>query len=617
MMLAPTDNNGTPGVDSSPPNKLEYHYDLRLEIGVKREDETIPVVTIFHDLVQRMKNVADPGAVIVILTATDKLFFEQKDMSSEEFQKAFQVDETRGKMSKVLLGFKLRTTMRLSDLKKRLMNTFLIPNNMFLREHTGGFHHGVTSYTFGFLKDEHPDHPDIIESGKRILRIVKEAWKEIDKDDKNKWRNEFPSIFLGNNAPIFPIRFTKERVTAAMDAKEKIVTHALMVSTPTKYGKLLRAVLSLAVIKKKITNLIPFALSREEPSGYYSLVASQARFMENHRNIQISNVPDDSNKHLGAHGKTLYQVLTGNNKIQRVAYDPKDHKYHVSTRANAYRETHQWIKETLEEHKFIYRPEVKTMKFDYGNSGPKSSVYSDVFKDAISVAAETQDSSTIKTTRSNAWQQRPPLAISYVKVPDAFPPLTTTKQHALATQSTASETLDEDTIQSAISAAIKKLEAQHQAEINKLRQELRTELDLMKNQMKEMAHAVATQTYQALATEDSPLATKAEFARLDHRQSIQENQLATIIELLKGGHSKEDDITSRSIDTTSPPRNLKRTKPTLTPVKKNLCTDVFSTQSTDDEHQSSELNMTSQSLDDDTVPSATSDPFEDMEGCED
>jgi len=40
---------------------------------------------------------------------------------------------------------------------------------------------------YGFLTDEHPDHPDIIESSKRILRICKEAWKGVDNEDKHKW----------------------------------------------------------------------------------------------------------------------------------------------------------------------------------------------------------------------------------------------------------------------------------------------------------------------------------------------------------------------------------------------------------------------------------------------
>lgn len=614
-MTPSTDTNQPPGPDPAPATTVEYHYDLRLEIGVKKESETVPVVAIFHELVQRMKKAADPDAIVVILTATDKLFFEEKEMSSDDFKKAFQVDETRGKLAKVLLGFKMRTSMKLSELKKRIMPTFLIPNNMFLREHIGGFHHGVTSYMYGFLKDEHPDHPDIIESSKRFLRICKEAWKEVDNADKHKWREDFPSIYIGDNFPIIPIRFTKERISASVENKERVTTHALIVSTPTKYGKMMKTLLSIAVIKKKITNLIPFALGKEDQIGYYNLVAAQARFMENHRNIPIFNVPDDAQKRLGVQGKSLFHVLTGNNKIQRVAYDTKTKQYHVSTRYNFYRETHQWIMSALDEHKFDFKPNIRKMRFDYLSNGSKASVYSNVFKDAISAASEYQAGSTIKTTRSNAWHQRPPLAISYVKGDEAFPPLL---PKSPATQSTASETLDEDTIQSAISAAIKKLEAQHQAEILQLRQELSTELDDMKQQMKDMAKLVATQTYQALASDDSPLVTKAEIARLDHRQSIQENQLATIINLLQRPDSKENNKCSSDLtDTPSPPRQTKRNKPTLTPVKKNLCSEVFSTQESGDVKPTRrKVYAPMHSTDNESVSSATSDPDEGMEGCE-
>jgi hypothetical protein len=105
-MTPSTNSTVSPGINPDSSNMAEYHYNLCLEIGVKKDNETILVVSIFH---QRMKKVADPNTVIVILTATDKLFFKQKDMSSEEFQKAFQVDETHGKMSKVHIGFKMRT----------------------------------------------------------------------------------------------------------------------------------------------------------------------------------------------------------------------------------------------------------------------------------------------------------------------------------------------------------------------------------------------------------------------------------------------------------------------------------------------------------------------------
>ena len=65
----------------------EFRYDMRLEVAVKPGSGTIPVATIFHDLVKRMKSVVDPDKPLAILTATDHLFIEKKEMSRDEFQK--------------------------------------------------------------------------------------------------------------------------------------------------------------------------------------------------------------------------------------------------------------------------------------------------------------------------------------------------------------------------------------------------------------------------------------------------------------------------------------------------------------------------------------------------
>ena len=314
--------------DDSVPKPVPYQYDLRLEIGVKSLDGPVPVQSIFHDLILRMKAVAADGEPVVVLTATDKMFFEHKELSSDEFQKEFHVDNVDGKISKVLLGFKLKTLTTLSEIKRRLMHTYLIPNNLFLRQHVGGFENGIKTHSYGFLKDDHPDHPDISMLNQRYARIISEAWKKLDKEDRKKWRQALPNVFFGNTGIMLPINFTKERLTATFGDKDRITTNALMVSTPTKYGKLMKVLLDIALAAKRLNNLIPFALSRDNPEGYYYMVAHQARFMENHRNIPILNVPVEAQTKPGVKGETLLQVLTSNPAIQRVAYDHQQTKYH-------------------------------------------------------------------------------------------------------------------------------------------------------------------------------------------------------------------------------------------------------------------------------------------------
>jgi len=214
---------------------------------------------------------------------------------------------------------------------------------LYLRQHAGGFENGIKTYSYGFLRDDHPDHPDISMLNQRFARITSENWNKLNKEDQKKWKQDLPNVFFGKSGIMIPFNFTKERVTAVLENKEKIMTYALMVSTPTKYGKLVKILLDSALQSKRLNNLIPFALNKESPDGYYYIVAQQARFIENHRNIPIMNVPPEARIRKGLNGETMVDILNKNPAIQRVSYDLQQRKYHVSTTATTYKEVHQWI----------------------------------------------------------------------------------------------------------------------------------------------------------------------------------------------------------------------------------------------------------------------------------
>lgn len=573
-----------------------FQYDLRLEIGVKEPGGTVPVVAIFRDLVKRMKAVAaDGNNPLVVLTATDKLYLEQKDMSSEEFQQAFHVTQADGKATKVLLGFKIRSTTKFSDLKNKLMNSYLKPHHLFLRPHAGGFEHGVKTYAYGYIKHHHPDHPDLQKLNQRFARHLSEAWKNIDKEERKKWRTELPNIFFGQTGIMLPMTFTKERITTEIDGKDRINTHAIVVSVPTKYGKFAKTLLDAVLMQKKINNLIPFALNRENPDGYYYLTAEHARFMETHRNIPIMQVPFDATNKPGKRGQILLDLLHGHPHIQRVAVEDHQGRYHVSTTANKYREVYNWIDELLKDHKFPYEPHLRPLKYNSNTS------YGSIFKDAMSAATEKYDSVSIKTVSTNAWRTRPPLDISYVPTDSAFPPLPTKKPSIPSTPSTASETLDEDTIQSAISSAIKKLEDQHKADMLQLKQDFQAKFDAVESQMRAIGKQVATQTYKALTGDNSPLATKLDHEHLNQEISLIQTQLATLVNLLQTGSSVQSNSPSQpaSISHTPPPSHdntPKRSRLHTTPIKMKPLDDLYTQ--------------------DIPVSSAASYPEVDMEGCE-
>lgn len=592
-----TPSTVAPVANQKDPPPVPYQYDLRLEIGVKDVNETVPVVAIFRDLIKRMKAVAD-GNNLVALSAKDKLYLEQKDLTSDEFQKEFQVDKLEGKFTKVMLGFKIRSMTKLSDLKNRLMHTYLKPHNLFLRPHAGGFEDGVKTYSYGYLKYDHPDHPDISALNQRFARRMSEAWKSLDKEERKKWKHELPNLFYGTTGIMLPVVFTKEKIAAASEGKDKIVTTGLVVSTPAKYGKFAKTLLDLSVLNKKINNLIPFALNKEDAEGYYFIAAEQARFIEAHRNIQISQVPIDANTVMGIQGKTLHELLITNSMITRVSFDPKQNKYHVSTTANKYKEVHQWIDKTLKEHRFTYAPSIRPMK--YGST----TLYASVFKDAMSVASENFDPTPIKATVHNAWKPRPPLDISYVPTDTAFPPLPV-KKSSPATASTTSETLDEDTIQSAISMAIRKMEEKHKADMEILKQEFQSKLEAVESQMKDLGKQIAVQTYQALVKEGSPLATKTEQEILRQDVSLIKTQLATLIDMFQ-----------RPPNTKTTSGDMERQSPVMphTPPKGSDIQSKRTRVTTSPIHMASLDDIYTQEI---SGSSAASIPEEDMEGCED
>jgi hypothetical protein len=153
---------------------------------------------------------------------------------------------------------------------------------------------------------------------------------------------------------------------------------------------------------------------------------------------------------------------------------------------------------------------------------------------------------------------------------------------------------DEETIQSAISNAIKTLQEQHRAELAQLKSEMQTKLEAMEGQMKELGKQVAVQTYQALVMEDGPLATKSDHVQLQTEMGLISTQLSKVIQML----SSTSAATSAMQDiTTGPTRTGKRPNKNRTPEKKCLFGDPYTQENSD--------------------TSATSDLMEGVEGCED
>ena len=116
----------------------------------------------------------------------------------------------------------------------------------------------------------------------------------------------------------------------------------------------------------------------------------------------------------------------------------------------------------------------------------------------------------------------------------------------------------------------------------------------METQMKELGQQIVTQTYQALSTDESPLATKTDHIRLQNDMNVITQQLSQLLQMVSQGMSSEG--FTPSYNATSPARTGKRSKKNRTPEKAIYFEDMLT--------------------DDKTVTSATSDLDEGSEGCE-
>ena len=127
-MTLSSDDTNPAGVGNTDSKRGDYKvYDVKLEVCERPGTDDIPIVGIFRDLVNKMKAAVDAEKPLVVLTATDQMFFDEKEISSDDFKKAFKVANIEGKNRKVLLGFKLRTMTPLYEIKQRLLKSYLIP----------------------------------------------------------------------------------------------------------------------------------------------------------------------------------------------------------------------------------------------------------------------------------------------------------------------------------------------------------------------------------------------------------------------------------------------------------------------------------------------------------
>ena len=507
----------------------EYHYDLRLEIGLDDSVEGIAINAVFVDFLRTMTAVVDHD--LKVTDVKDNPVDLNNPPDGEEFKKNFCVEPVEGKKRKIFLGFRLTTVTPMSVLKYRMFR-YLREKQMFLRVHTGGYQHGINSVFLGYLREENPSTADVNMWQETILKEINAVWRNnklLTDDIRKSITQKFPRQATKNKIS-FPINIEKGKLVASHSNGKKIETNGLLVSTPKQFIEPVKQLLDGVLFDtKKIANFVPAAMRKESPDVYYSVMVSHAKYVHHHRNIQIRDI------HPLLFDKDIKPTLMRNTKILRIYVDKAKSRANISTTEQDFRETCDWIDQQLERLPLPYKP--FRFRKDNGSSGTGKTGrtnYAKLFTEDNTIASDNSsfDPSTIKTNRSNAWNKRLPLKIAYTINDEAFPPLLSKTSPASNPATATVLTEPSDNLEDMISAAIQKVEKANEERMASITATMNQRLTVIEQSISTMVEKVVEATYRSLMSSGT-FVTREENLQLQTEVGIMSKKLDALLEVIQ------------------------------------------------------------------------------------
>lgn len=536
-----------------------YEYDLKFDIVLKEAGGTVQGKALldntFHVLQQAIRN----NELIEFFDVDGNQFHPERLNGHNDKINEMFCTEVGGPESKTFMfGLKIQTTVPYSTLKDRIQPA-LLANKTYMKIHHGGFAHGVNWNQLGFFVGKHPGFVDKPELAQHILEKFSSGWKTDKtywtKDRKKELQEKLNTGYSKFDPMSVPMVILSTITSAKYHGKEiRAQTATLMI--PFKFYRAGTNIMDYLLIHaKSVSNFIPHALKREDENAYATILNSHTVWMNDHRNLQITNIPNknDLKRVTGRLGLTLEQVISKQESVLDMNYDRNRQRVNISTTSKNFSTLYSEIGKAITKHDFTYNPALKqvTIKHTTDESSVSTkSRYSTALSGIISMAGKQPiDEHTTQTKRS-PWQRRTiPSIINFTDPnPNAFPPLPLRDPPPFQNSDNTSET--QDTVatnattlsMSVFQETLAKTEENHRREIAELKSVFQTELALLKQQLS--YHQTHTAT-------NSTTSTTLE-AKLDLiMQHLQLN------------------IPPSESNTASPPRKRRDQSSTPTPTKTN------------------------------------------------
>jgi len=487
------------------------NYDIKIEVTLKKGKGKLPGQASLMKTITTIKSVQ---------TEKDQLSFydifgtkikpDLEGIDSKDIQKRFCMENAGPDNNKLFFGLKINSTIPYGTIKSKTLNA-LSEHRIVMRLHQGGFDHGVNWINMGFFIKKHPIFADCHDLTMQLKREIIEGWFDDEDaywDDKQRKKItedlelESANKLLHNNIPLVVV----PSIVSNNDGKTITKTQALSVTTPFKFLKPIKQFMDHLLLHKKTQpQYIPNIYKKIDSAYYNDLIMQQEKWLSEHRNIQINEVPDKKS-FISIRSKTtsmtLYQTLKSVPEIEGVYYDPSRKRVNASVNVEKFISTTKATAELIKKAEFDFDPKIKIPSNANSIGSGRSSKYHDAMSAHRSVSSNASSETTNSKPKhySNPWrrQQRSiPRTIDFTNDTE-FPPLPTKKATASATstgdqnkkshQKTDGDTLTTTTVQEAIADALQQVEKKFKETLATLQTKIeetntmKTEMQLLREQ---------------------------------------------------------------------------------------------------------------------------------------
>jgi hypothetical protein len=269
-------------------------HQVRMEIVAKNGVKSLDVGNILTELIVR----ANEKETVDFIDVTGKPFDNIQFPEADEFASRLGAETVQGaRGTKVTLGFFMISSANMQRIKLSIGFPWLGQQQIYLRTQRMDFAHGTDMFLMGQLILEHPvvSNPTDVEdfiSDKWYSHMDCKAAEHAMTDDDQEFLEQLQKLEEAQVIvdDVLQIPISVERTITRVDCpgKKPFEVQVYHVYVPRRFRDAATYLNDRAILETQtLTNLIPFAVVKNDPASYYPKMVAHPKFLHEHHSITI------------------------------------------------------------------------------------------------------------------------------------------------------------------------------------------------------------------------------------------------------------------------------------------------------------------------------------------